>query len=399
MITTASRIGDVREYYFATKLREIAKMREEGLPVLNLGIGSPDLPPPSEAIDILYREARLDNTHGYQSYTGIPELRRAVADWYKRFFDTTIDPEEEVLPLMGSKEGIMHISMTYLEAGDAVLVPNPGYPTYRAVAKLTGADIFEYALKPENNWLPDFDALEQMDLKRVKMMWVNYPHMPTGTPATPELFEQLVGFAKKHRLLLVNDNPYAFILNERPLSLLSIPGAKEVAIELNSLSKALNMAGWRVGAMMGKADYLKTILRFKSNMDSGMFRPVQLAAAKALASPDQWYRDLNAVYRERRAKVFELFELLECSYDPAQTGMFVWARIPEQVENAYTLSDEVLYQNHVFVTPGGIFGSEGERYLRISLCSDGVLYEEAIRRIRERLEQGEEALVAPSSKI
>ena len=382
-IQPARRMGEVKEYYFSIKLKEIAKMREAGKDVLNLGIGSPDLPPSQVAIDELATQSKHRANHAYQSYIGIPALRKAFSDWYAEWFDVQLDPNGEVLPLMGSKEGIMHISMTYLEEGDEVLVPNPGYPAYRSVANFTGATIREYELKEDNNWFPDLDALGQQDLSKVKIMWVNYPNMPTGARATKAFFEKLVAFGRQHRILICNDNPYAFILNKKPLSILSVEGAKEVALELNSLSKAHNMAGWRIGMLAGKAEYLQTILRFKSNMDSGMFKPLQLAAVKALGNPPSWYEELNAVYRERRETVFELLDLLYCTYDRDQVGMFVWAKIPPQFKDGFALSDEVLYKAHVFITPGGIFGSMGDGYIRVSLCSDGVLFEEAIRRIKQ----------------
>ena len=382
-VKTAQRLGDVKEYYFATKLREIRAMRLQGMEVLNLGIGSPDLPPPADVVEELADQARMPDHHGYQSYQGLPELRQAFADWYRNWFNVDLDGEQEVLPLIGSKEGIMHISMTFLEAGDEVLVPNPGYPAYRAVANLTGASIREYELSAANGWYPDLEALAATDLSRVKIMWLNYPNMPTGTPASRDFFAEVVAFAKKHQILICNDNPYAFILNDEPVSLLNIPGAKEVAIELNSLSKAHNMAGWRIGMMAGKADHLQAVLRFKSNMDSGMFKPLQMAAVKALHNPPSWYRNLNAVYTERRERVFRLMDTLGCTYRTDQVGMFVWAEIPEHYADGYELSDEALYQAHVFLTPGGIFGSQGKRYIRISLCSEGLLYEEAIHRLQE----------------
>ncbi len=383
IIQPANRLGDVKEYYFSVKLREIARMNAEGKDVLNLGIGSPDLPPSQAAIDELVEQSRHRTNHAYQSYKGIPELRQAFADWYQNWFEVKLDPESEILPLIGSKEGIMHISMSFLQEGDEVLVPNPGYPAYRAVTNLTGATIREYALEESNNWLPDLAKLEKQDLSKVKIMWVNYPNMPTGAEANMNFFKSLIDFGLRNQILICNDNPYAFILNEEPKSILKIPGAKEVAIELNSLSKAHNMAGWRVGMMAGKKEYLDTILRFKSNMDSGMFKPIQLAAVKALQNPPEWYFSLNAVYRERRERVFRMLDLLNCAYDKKQVGMFVWARIPDAYQNGFELSDEVLYGAHVFITPGGIFGSAGDPYIRISLCSDGVLYEEAIRRIEE----------------
>ncbi len=383
IIQPAGRLGEVKEYYFATKLREIARLRREGKDVLNLGIGSPDLPPSEAALDTLHAASKDHHNHGYQSYTGLPELRRAFAEWYRQYFRVVLDPETEVLPLIGSKEGIMHISMTYLEAGDEVLIPNPGYPTYRAVSNLTGATVREYRLEEKRGWQPDLAALAQTDLSRVKIMWLNYPNMPTGARADEAFFAELVEFARQNAILLVNDNPYAFILSEAPVSLLRTPGAMDVALELNSLSKAHNMAGWRVGMLAGRGDYLKQVLRFKSNMDSGMFKPVQLAAARALQNPPEWYRRLNAVYRERRGKVYELLDRLGCVYDRDQVGMFVWAKVPDHYRSGYELSDEVLYDAHVFITPGGIFGSQGERYVRASLCSDGRFYEEAIRRVEK----------------
>lgn len=381
IIKPAGRLGEVQEYYFSTKLREIARMRAEGKAVLNLGIGSPDLPPAKEVIDELAQHALFNDAHGYQSYNGIPELRQAFARWYAQWFGVSLDPEGEVLPLIGSKEGIMHIAMSFLEPGDEVLAPNPGYPAYRAVSSLAGATVREYALEEERGWLPDLAALGRQDLSRVKIMWVNYPNMPTGASADPAFFEELVAFAHRHRILVVNDNPYAFILNSRLHSILSVPGAAGAALELNSLSKAHNMAGWRIGMLAGHRDYLQVVLRFKSNMDSGMFKPLQMAAVKALQSPPEWHQRLNAVYNERRQTVFELLDTLECSYDPAQVGMFVWAKAPPRYKNGYELSDEILHKAHVFLTPGGIFGSAGDGYIRISLCSDGALYEEAIRRV------------------
>jgi LL-diaminopimelate aminotransferase len=383
IIQPANRLGDVKEYYFSVKLREIARMNAEGKEVLNLGIGSPDLPPSQAAIDELVQQSKHRTNHAYQSYKGIPELRMAFSNWYARWFDVSLDPETEILPLIGSKEGIMHISMSFLQQGDEVLVPNPGYPAYRAVANLTGASIRNYELEEDNGWLPNLAQLEKQDLSKVKIMWVNYPNMPTGAEANMDFFQSLVEFAHRNQILICNDNPYAFILNDAPKSILKIPGAKEVAIELNSLSKAHNMAGWRIGMMAGKKEYLDTILRFKSNMDSGMFKPIQLAAVKALQNPPEWYDSLNAVYRERRGRVFRMLDLLNCTYDKNQVGMFVWARIPDQYANGFELSDEVLYNANVFITPGGIFGSAGNQYIRISLCSDGALYEAAIRRMEE----------------
>ncbi len=380
-IPTASRLDLVQEYYFSVKLKQIAAMRAQGQDVLNLGIGSPDLPPSPETIDALATSARNPKHHAYQSYVGIPALRQAFADWYQTYFGVTLNPADEILPLLGSKEGILHIAMSYLEPGTEALVPNPGYPTYRAASLLAGASLREYALTEASGWLPDLDALAAQDLSRVRVMWVNYPNMPTGAHATPHFFEKLIAFGKNNNILIVNDNPYSFVLNDRHRSLLAVEGAKDVALELNSLSKSQNMAGWRVGMLAGNRDIVANVLRFKSNMDSGMFLPVQEAAVKALQNPPSWYADLNAVYRPRQQKVFELLDLLDCRYDPAQTGMFVWTKTPAAYPSAYALSDEILERAHVFLTPGGIFGSNGEGYLRVSLCSDVAVFDEAIRRV------------------
>ena len=380
-IPTANRLGQVEEYYFSKKLREVAALRAAGHEVINLGIGSPDLPPHPTVIDTLTEVAAQPRAHGYQGYRGLPELRRAFADWYGRYFSVSLDPELEVLPLIGSKEGILHISMTYLQTGDEVLLPNPGYPTYAAVARLTGASLRYYELDPEQSWQPDLAALEKTDLSRVKLMWVNYPHMPTGAAASEELFEQIVAFGKRNNILIVNDNPYAFILNDRPLSILSVPGAMEVALELNSLSKCLNMAGWRVGAVVGSAERLAEILRFKSNMDSGMFRPVQLAAARALQLGTDWYDSLNEVYRRRREAALRFLETLDCIVEDSQRGMFLLGKIPDRYETGYLLADEVLDRHKIFITPGGIFGSNAERFVRVSLCSPVEVFESATARL------------------
>ena len=382
IIQPATRLGDVKEYYFSIKLKQIAKMRAEGASVLNLGIGSPDLPPSDSTVAKLIDRALDDNNHAYQSYVGLSELRQAFADWYAKYFGIQLNADNEVLPLIGSKEGIMHISMTFLEKGDEVLIPNPGYPAYRAVANLTGATIVEYRLAEENDWYPDLDELAKRNLSKVKLMWINYPHMPTGTPADLTLFEQLVAFAKQHKILIVNDNPYSFILNKQPMSLLAVEGAKEVALELNSLSKSHNMAGWRVGMLAGHKDYLQAILRFKSNMDSGMFKPVQLAAVEALKNPADWYEELNAEYQKRRELVFQLLDEIGATYNKDQVGMFVWAKKPERFATAYEVSDYYLEHCHVFITPGSIFGSQGDDYIRISLCSKPLVFQEAIERVK-----------------
>jgi LL-diaminopimelate aminotransferase len=387
---TSKRLEGIGEYYFSQKLREIDELNRQGKNVINLGIGSPDLPPHPDVIRVLQEESARPNVHAYQSYKGSPILRKAIAEWYRRWYSVELDPDTEILPLIGSKEGIMHICMTYLDEGDGALVPNPGYPTYRSAVKLAGGECVDYALSEEHGWQPDFEALGQLVTGRaqagkgaIKLMWVNYPHMPTGQLPQPGLFEKLVAFGKKHGLLICHDNPYSFILNEKPVSLLSVEGAKEVVIELNSLSKSQNMAGWRVGTLTGSGDRINEILRFKSNMDSGMFLPVQLAAARALSLGKEWYDSVNAVYRERRKKVFELLELLDCGFSKDQVGMFVWARIPSTYKDGFELSDRVLQGAGVFITPGGIFGSEGAGYVRVSLCSTEEKLTESIERVRK----------------
>lgn len=381
----AKRLDGIGEYYFSQKLREIDLMNKSGLNVINLGIGSPDLPPHSEVIQILNIESAKPDNHAYQSYKGSPVLRKAIADWYQKWYGVELDSDTEVLPLMGSKEGIMHICMTYLNEGDYALVPNPGYPTYNSAVRLSGAAVLEYQLKESNDWMPDFELLEKQDLEKVKLMFVNYPHMPTGKQASRELFQQLVDFAKKHNILIIHDNPYSFILNETPMSMFCIEGAKEFVIELNSLSKSLNMAGWRVGMLCGAKERIEEVLRFKSNMDSGMFLPVQLAAAKALSLSVEWYQELNAIYHKRRERVFELLTALNCIYDRTQSGLFVWAKIPSSSKNGFELSDDVLKRSNVFITPGGIFGSEGDGYVRVSLCSTEEKLIESIQRIKNNL--------------
>lgn len=378
----AKRLNGIGEYYFSQKLREIDELNKAGKNVINLGIGSPDLPPHPEVISVLQEAAARHNVHSYQSYKGSAVLRKAMGDWYKNWYNVELDPETEILPLIGSKEGVMHICMTYLNKGDEVLVPNPGYPTYRSAVKLAGGKCVEYKLKEKNNYEPDFDKLEKIKLKKVKLMFVNYPQMPTGQLPTMELFEKLVAFGRKHEILIIHDNPYSFILNDNPVSLLSAKGAKDCVIELNSLSKSHNMAGWRVGMLCGARDRIDEVLRFKSNMDSGMFLPVQLAAAKALSLSKEWYEEVNTVYRKRRDKVLGLLDLLGCKYSKEQAGMFIWAAIPSAYKNGFILSDEVLYNAGVFITPGGIFGDAGEKYIRVSLCSTEEKFEEAIQRIK-----------------
>jgi LL-diaminopimelate aminotransferase len=383
---TADRLQNINEYYFSKKLREIEELNKQGHAVLNLGIGSPDLPPHESVISVLNNESLKSSTHAYQGYKGSPVLRNAIAKWYKQWYDVELSADGEILPLIGSKEGIMHICMTYLNEGDAALVPNPGYPTYKTAIQCAGATAIDYFLKEENNWFPDFEEIEKQDLSKIKLMWVSYPHMPTGKLPTEELFKQLIAFAKKHSILICHDNPYSFILNENPASLLKTEGAIEVALELNSLSKSHNMAGWRIGMLCGSADKINDVLKFKSNMDSGMFLPVQLAAAKALELGEEWFNSLNDTYKKRREKVFELLQLLQCEYSNKQAGLFVWAKINAQWKNSFLFSDEVLHKARVFITPGGIFGSEGERFVRISLCSPEEKFDEAIFRIKKNMQ-------------
>lgn len=384
-VKPADRTNVVQEYYFSIKLKQIDLMRREGADVINLGIGSPDQPPSENTIKKLGEEASRPTSHGYQSYTGIPALRKAFADWYMSYFNVNLDPDKEILTLMGSKEGIMHISMAFINPGDEVLVPNPGYPTYSSVTNLVGGKVKYYDLEEKNGWLPDLKHLEDLDLSRVKLMWINYPHMPTGTKGSLILFQKLVDFASRHNILLCNDNPYSFILNNDYLSILSIDGAKEISLELNSLSKSHNMAGWRIGMVAGHQEYLNEILKVKSNMDSGMFRAMQAAAVEALGNPPSWYEKVNEVYAKRRKIVEEIMVLLKCSFDKNQTGLFVWGRIPEDIPGCEAFVEDILTKAHVFITPGFIFGSNGERYIRISLCADENTLSEAKKRIKEYL--------------
>lgn len=385
-IIPANRVNSISEYYFSKKLREIAEMNAQGKQVISLGIGSPDQPPHPKTIETLCKDSLRPDTHGYQPYVGILELRKAFSNWYNKWFHVELDPQKEIQPLIGSKEGILHISLAFLNPGDAVLVPNPGYPTYHSVSRLAEARLIEYKLTPENGWMPDFHELEKQDLSGVKLMWVNYPNMPTGTPATRELFQKLVDFGKKHRIIIVNDNPYSFILNNERLSILSIPGAKDICIEMNSMSKSHNMPGWRIGMLATNAQFVEWILRVKSNIDSGMFRPLQTAAVTALGTDEEWHREMNVeLYRKRRKIAEKIAKELDCTYESSQVGMFLWARIPEQEKDAVTLADRVLYDAHVFITPGIIFGSQGERYIRISLCAKEDMLELALERIRRHI--------------
>jgi len=382
LIEPSSRITGLEEYYFSTKLKQIREMNLTGEPVINLGIGSPDQAPAEEVIEELALQAQNEKAHGYQPYQGIPELRKAFSDWYSKSYGVDLDPENQILPLFGSKEGLMHIAMSFLGPGDAALVPDPGYPAYSAVTRLAGAKVITYPLLAENNWMPDLHFIELLGLHKVKVMWVNYPHMPTGKRATRELFSELVAFAAYHKILLVNDNPYSFILNDNPISLLEIPGAIETCLELNSLSKSHNMAGWRVGMVAGRREYLDYLMRFKSQMDSGMFKPMQLAAVKALESGSDWYDSINAVYRERKIVACELLDLLKCTYDTDQSGLFVWAKIPPTENSGQGLADRILLENRVFITPGFIFGPQGDQFVRISLCQPKEVIRKAIEKIK-----------------
>ncbi len=383
MIKPADRLALVSEYYFSNKLRQIASMREAGIDVISLGIGSPDMPPSEETIDCLCEAAHGANMHGYQPCSGIPELRKAFADWYARYYGVELNPANEIQPLIGSKEGILHVTLAFVNPGDEVLVPNPGYPTYTSLSKLLGAKVVYYDLKEENGWLPDFDELDKMDMSRVKLMWTNYPHMPTGTNASEELLERLVDFARRKGIVLVNDNPYSFILNEHPKSILAVKGAKDCCIEFNSLSKSHNMPGWRVAMLASNAEFVSWILKVKSNIDSGMSRPVQLAAAKALEAGNEWYAENNARYAVRREVGWQILDALHCSYDKKQVGMFLWGKIPDKYESAEELTEQVLQEGHVFITPGFIFGTNGSRYVRISLCADVIMLKNALKRIQD----------------
>ena len=380
-VEPAHRVQGVSEYYFSKKLREVAALRAAGRDIISLGIGGPDRPPHEAVIDVLCRESRRPDTHSYQPYVGIPELRRAFAEWYGRHYGVELDPATEIQPLMGSKEGILHISLAFLNKGDGVLVPNPGYPTYTSVSRLAEAEIFTYDLDAAQGWQPDFEALERLPLDRIKLMWVNYPNMPTGARATRETYERLVDFGRRHNIVICNDNPYSFILNDSPESILSVDGAKEICIELNSLSKSHNMAGWRVGMLASNSRFGEGVLRVKSNIDSGMFRPLQLAAAEALAADDGWYAEVNRVYADRRRVAERIMDELGCVYDPSQVGLFLWGRVPASAVDAAHMADKLLYEADVFVTPGFVFGSNGNDYLRISLCATRERMEEALERI------------------
>jgi len=385
MMQVAERLNGIGEYYFSQKLREIDGLNKQGKDIINLGIGSPDLPPHPGVIKTLQEEAAKPNVHAYQSYKGSQVLRKAISEWYKRWYNVQLDAESEILPLIGSKEGIMHVCMTYFQHGVGVLIPNPGYPTYSSAVKLSGATPVYYDLLEANNYEPDLSELErtvQSSTADVRGLFVNYPQMPTGQLPTRDLFDKLISFARKNNILIIHDNPYSFILNSNPMSILASDGAKDCAVELNSLSKSHNMAGWRVGMLCGARERIDEVLRFKSNMDSGMFLPVQLAAARALSLDKSWYEQVNAVYKKRREKVFQMLDALKCNYSKAQAGLFVWAKVNEKFKDCYDCSDFVLHSSYVFITPGGIFGSAGEKYIRVSLCATEEKIDEAIKRIK-----------------
>jgi aspartate/methionine/tyrosine aminotransferase len=382
-IMPANRVQQVKEYYFSRKLKEIAELNAKGADIISLGIGGPDRPPHIDTINTLCQEAQLPNSHGYQSYVGLPELREAFSQWYKRFYNVELNSANEIQPLIGSKEGILHTTLAFVNPGDGVLLPNPGYPTYTSVSRLAEAELYTYDLTEESNWEPDFDALEKLPLDKIKLMWVNYPHMPTGKRASLELFQKLVDFGRKHNIVIVNDNPYSFILNDKPLSIFNIEGAKDIAIEMNSLSKSHNMPGWRIGMLASNPTFIQWILKVKSNIDSGQFRPMMKAAIEALKQGPEWYDDVNSTYAKRRLIAEEIMNTLGCHFDPEQSGLFLWGRIPNDAASSEALADNILYNARVFITPGFIFGSNGDRYIRISLCATEEKMNEALNRIKQ----------------
>lgn len=381
-ILPARRVDQIKEYYFSKRLREVARLNAEGRDIISLGIGGPDRPPMPEVIDTLCEAARRDDSHSYQISVGIPQLRQAYADWYRSHYGVVLNPASEIQPLLGSKEGIIQLMLTFLNPGDGVLVPDPGYPTYTSAARLVEAEVFTYDLTAENHWQPDFEALERLPLDRIKMMWVNYPHMPTGAPASLELFQRIVDFGRRHGIVIAHDNPYSFILNKTPLSILQIEGAKEICVELNSLSKSHNMAGWRMAMLASNPEFVSWFIKVKSNIDSGQFLPSMLAAVKALDAPDRWYEQLNELYAGRRAIAEQIMTELGCTFDPSQRGMFLWGRIPDSEPSSEQLADRILYDARVFITPGFIFGHNGERYIRLSLCANETNLRRALERIR-----------------
>lgn len=378
----AERLSAVSEYYFSRKLKEVAAMNAAGKDVISLGVGSPDMPPSQACIETLCQEAQNPDGHGYMPYVGIPQLREAFASWYRKWYGVQLDAAREIQPLIGSKEGILHVTLAFVNPGEQVLVPNPGYPTYTSLSKILGAELVYYDLKEENGWMPDFESLRAMDMSRVKLMWTNYPHMPTGAKASMEIYEKLVALAREKNIVIVNDNPYSFILNDKPLSILSVPGAKDCCIEFNSMSKSHNMPGWRVGMLASNADFVQWILKVKSNIDSGMFRATQLAAVTALEAEKDWYEANNANYRERRLVAEEIMRVLDCRFDENQSGMFLWGRIPDTYADVEELTEKILHQARVFVVPGFIFGSNGARYIRISLCCKVERLQQALQRIK-----------------
>lgn len=382
IIQAANRLSDVKEYYFSKKLKEIRELNASGKNIINLGIGSPDLAPSPETVKALIETAENPSSHGYQSYTGIPELRQAISSWMLSTYNVDVNSEDEILPLMGSKEGIMHISMAFLNPGDKVLVPNPGYPTYTSVSNLMDADIEFYDLNEDDRWNVDVDRLREKDFSKVKLLWLNFPHMPTGAQADLNVLKELIALAKEKKFLIINDNPYSLILNPKPQSIFNLEGAKDVCLELNSLSKSHNMAGWRIGWLTGASEYISTVLRVKSNMDSGMFLGLQKAAVQALSNPLHWHEDQNTIYAERRDTIEEIFDYLKVKYDSKSVGMFVWGKVPNSVEKVEKFVDDILYKANVFITPGFIFGSNGERYIRASLCANKKTIKEALIRIK-----------------
>lgn len=384
-ISPAHRVQQVKEYYFSKKLKEIAELNAKGANIISLGIGGPDRPPHEDVITALCEDASRSDSHGYQPYVGLPELRNAFANWYKNNYNVELDPATEIQPLIGSKEGILHTTLAFINPGDGVLLPNPGYPTYTSVSRLAEAELYTYDLTEENNWEPDFEALEKLPLEKIKLMWVNYPHMPTGRKASINLFKKLIDFGRKHNIVIVNDNPYSFILNDQPLSILSIEGAKEIAIEMNSLSKSHNMPGWRIGMLASNPTFIQWILKVKSNIDSGQFRPMMKAAVKALEQGKEWYDEVNKTYAKRRLIAEEIMNTLGCHFDKTQSGLFLWGRIPDNEESSEALADRILYNASVFITPGFIFGSNGNRYVRISLCAKDEKMQEALQRIKQMI--------------
>lgn len=387
-IKPADRLSAVSEYYFSRKLKEVARLNAEGKDIISLAIGSPDMPPSKATIDKLCEVARQDDAHGYQPTMGTPELRHAMADFYKRWYGVELDPLTEIQPLIGSKEGILHVTLAFVNPGEKVLVPNPGYPTYTSLSKILGAEVVNYNLREDDGWQPDFDELECMDLSNVRLMWTNYPNMPTGAPARMATYERLVDFARRHSIVIVNDNPYSFILNEKPISLLQVPGAKDCCIEFNSMSKSHNMPGWRVGMCASNQTFISWILKIKSNIDSGTFRGIQLAAEEAYNNSAEWHRQANiTTYRNRRDTAERIMDVLGCTYDKSQVGMFLWGKIPDKYANAEELTERVLHEARVFITPGFIFGSNGERYIRISLCAKDEKIKEALKRISNIMKQ------------